>query len=182
VADHRQLAAAMDLRMRQLAEEGVARSAIIDRMTAYVVDLGKIWNSTTDDQLAALCREYPGFYTYATLMEEAATAERQKPARPYDDLPALPEALKQQLSLLLSSAAKLERDYQSVLNAAGPSAPTSWYLKLSQLHAQWQADVTRFSAAIQDANLPQPSCDILLPTLERMAQRIGELQARSQAS
>jgi hypothetical protein len=48
-------------------------------------------------------------------MEEVATAERQKPARPYDDLPALPEALKQQLSSLLSSAAKLERDYQSVL-------------------------------------------------------------------
>ena len=182
VADHRQLAAAMDLRMRQLTEEGVARSAIIDRMTAYVVDLGKIWNSTTDDQLAALCREYPGFYTYATLMEEAAAAERQKPARPCDDLPALPEALKQQLSSLLSSAAKLERDYQSVLDAAGPSAPTSWRLPLSQLHAQWQADVTRFKAAIQDANLPQPSRDMLLPILERMAQRIGELEARLQAS
>ena len=79
---HRQLAAAMDLRVRQLADEGVPRSAIIERMAGYVVDLGKIWNSTTDEQLAALCREYPGFHTYAELMEEAAEAERQKPARP----------------------------------------------------------------------------------------------------
>ena len=90
MTDHRQRAAAMDLRMRQLAEEGVPRSAIIARMTGYVVDLGTIWNATTDEQLAALCREYPGFHTYAELMEEAAEAERRKPARPYDDLPALP--------------------------------------------------------------------------------------------
>jgi hypothetical protein len=83
--DHRQRAAAMDLRMRQLADEGVPRSAIIDRMTAYVVDLGKIWNATTDDQLAALCDAYPGFHAYAVLMEEAAEAERRKPARPYDE-------------------------------------------------------------------------------------------------
>ena len=88
-------------------------------MTAYVVDLGKIWNSTTDDQLAALCREYPGFYTYADSDGRGRQAERQKPARPYDGLPALPEALKEQLSSLLSTAAKLERDYQSVLDAAG---------------------------------------------------------------
>jgi hypothetical protein len=53
--DHRQLAAAIDLRMRQLTDEGVPRSAILDRMTAYIVDLGKIWNATTDEQLAALC-------------------------------------------------------------------------------------------------------------------------------
>ena len=75
---HRQLAAAPDLRVRQLAEEGVPRSAIIERMTGYVVDLGKIWNATTDEQLAALCRAYPGFHSYAELMEEAAEAERQK--------------------------------------------------------------------------------------------------------
>jgi hypothetical protein len=80
--DHRQRAAAMDLRMRQLAEEGVPRSAIIDRMTGYVVDLGTIWNGTTDEQLAALCDAYPGFHAYAGLMEEAAEAEQRKPARP----------------------------------------------------------------------------------------------------
>ena len=182
VTDYRQLAAAMDLRMRQLAEEGVPRSAIIERMTGYVIDLGKIWNATTDEQLAALCRDYPGFHTYAELMEEAAEAERQKPARPYDDLPALPDALKEQLSSLLGTAAKLERDYQSVLDAAGTTAPTAWLLPTSKLHAQWQADLTRFRAAIQCASVPQKSRDMVLPALEHMAQQISKLEARVQGS
>ena len=182
VTDYRQLAAAMDLRVRQLVEEGVPRSALIERMTGYVVDLGKIWNSTTDEQLAALCREYPGFHTYAVLMEEAAEAERQKPARPYDGLPEFPDALKEQLSSLLSTAAKLERDYQSVLDAAGTAAPTSWLLPLSRSHAQWQADLTRFRAALQGASVLQKSRDMVLPALERMAQQIDKLEARVQAS
>jgi hypothetical protein len=66
-----------------------AASAIIERMTGYMPDLAKVWNSTTDEQLAALCCEYPGFHDYAVLMEEAAEAERRKPAKPYDDLPEL---------------------------------------------------------------------------------------------
>jgi len=180
--DHRQRAAAMDLRMRQLADEGVPRSAIIDRMTAYVVDLGKIWNATTDDQLAALCDAYPGFHAYAVLMEEAAEAERRKPARPYDDLSALPDALKEQLSSLLSTAARLERDYQFVLDAAGVSAPTSRLQPLSGLHAEWEADLTRFRAALQSAGVPPKARDMVLPTLERMARQIAGLKARVQAS
>ena len=179
--DYRQLAAAMDLRMRQLTEEGVPRSAIIDRMTAYVVDLGKIWNATTDDQLAALCDAYPGFHAYAVLMEEAAEAERRKPARPYDGLAELPDELKEQLSSLLSTAAKLERNYQSVLDAAGMSAPTSWLLPLSGLHDEWEADLTRFRAAIESADLSQTSRDMVLPVIERMAQQIDELEARVQS-
>ena len=182
MTDYRQRAAAMDLRVRQLAEEGVPRAAIIERMTGYVIDLGTIWNATTDEQLAALCREYPGFHTYAELMEEAAEAERQKPARPYDGLPALPDALKEQLSSLLATAAKLERDYQSVLNAAGTAAPTAWLLPTSRLRAQWQADLTRFKAALQSAGVPQKSCDMVLPALDRMAQQIGKLAASLQAS
>jgi hypothetical protein len=182
VSDHYQLAAAIDLRMRQLAEEGVPHSAIIERMTGYIADLGKIWNSTTDQQLAALCREHPGFHTYAALIEQAAEAERQKPARPYDGLPELPDALKEHLSLLLSTAAKLERDYQSVLDAAGTAAPASWLLPLGTLYTQWQADLTRFRAAIQCAGVPQQSREMVLPVLERMAQRIAELEARTHAS
>jgi hypothetical protein len=180
---HRQRAEAMDVRMRQLAEEGVPRSWIIDRMTGHVVDLGTIWNTTTDDELAALCREYPGFRAYAELMEEAAIAEKQKPERSYEGLPPLPAAVKESFSSLLGIAAKLERDYQSMFDALGAAAPDSWFLQpLSQLHAQWKTDLIHFRAAIQDAGIPQASCDIILPMLERMAQRIDKLQARGQAS
>jgi hypothetical protein len=157
-------AAAIDLRMRQLADEGVPRSAIIDRMTAYVVDLGKIWNATTDEQLAAL-------------MEEAAEAERRKLARPYDDLPELPDAVKARLASLLGTAAQLQRDYQSVRDAGGTSAPVSWPPPLSRLHAQWDADRTDLVAALQGASVPRKAQDIILPALARIARQIDQLNA-----
>jgi hypothetical protein len=94
----------------------------------------------------------------------------------------LPDALKEQLLSLLGAAAKLERDYQSVLDAAGTAAPTAWRLPLGRLHAQWQADLTRFRAAIQGADVPQKSRDMVLPVLDRMAQQIGKLAASVQAS
>ena len=180
-ADHRQRAAGIDLRMRQLAEEGVPQSAIIDRMTAYVPDLGIIWNTTSDEQLAALCHAYPGFHSYAALMEEAAEAERRKPARSYDDLPVLPDTLKQQLSSLLSTAAKLERDYQSMLETAGLSASIAWSQQVRDLHDQWEAGLTVFRTAIQNTSVPQKSRDTILPVLERLAQQVGGLKARIQA-
>ena len=83
----RNLAAAMDLRMRQLAEEGVPTQAIIGRITGHLVDLQKIWTSTTHKQLAILCAEYPGFHRFATLMEETTAVESQKSSRFYDGLP-----------------------------------------------------------------------------------------------
>lgn len=180
--DHRRLAAAMDLRMRQLSGEGVPHSAIVARMAPYVADLGKIWNATTDEQLAALCDAYPGFRAYAALMEEAAEAERRKPARPSDGLPELPDGLKQQLSSLLGTAAKLERDHQSVLDAAGTSAPVAWLPPLNILHAQWEADLTAFKSSLRDAGVSQASQDTVLPALEDMARVIDSLKARLPAS
>jgi hypothetical protein len=170
----------MDLRMRQLAEEGVATEAIIGRMTGHLVDLQKIWTSTTDEQLAMLCGEYPAFYQFAALMEEAAAAERQKSSRSYDDLPELPAAIKEQLAALLGTAARLERDYQSVLDAARAPVPPDWLAPIVKLHAQWTADFARFRDALKSAGVPRKSHDIILPVLDGMARRIGELEGRAQ--
>jgi hypothetical protein len=54
----------------------------------YVPDLHKIWVGTSDQQLMALSNEFPGFYRYALIMEEASEAERNKASRPYDGVPA----------------------------------------------------------------------------------------------
>ena len=178
MSEYRRLAAGMDLRMKQLAAEGVPVSTMIDRMAGHLPDLHRIWSSTTVDQLAMLCREDPGFHRYTTLMEEAAEAERRKPARPYDDLPELPDALKEHLLALLGTAAKLERDYQAVLDATSASAPTPWIRPLIELCTHWEADLSRFKAALQSAGVPQKSRDIILPELDRMAQRIVELEGR----
>jgi hypothetical protein len=45
----------------------------------YVPDLHKIWVGTSDQQLMALSNEFPGFYRYALIMEEASEAERNNP-------------------------------------------------------------------------------------------------------
>jgi hypothetical protein len=177
----RELAAAMDLRMRQLAEEGVPTNAIIGRMTGHLLDIQKIWTTTTDDQLATLCREYPGFYRYASLMEEAAIAESQKSSRSYDGQPELPAAIKEQLTALLGTAAKLERDYQSVLDAAGAPVPSELHAPIVTIHAQWTADLTRFKDALLAAGVPQTSRNTILPVLDVMARRIWELDGRARA-
>jgi hypothetical protein len=176
---YRELAAAMDLRMRQLAEQGVPTQAVIGRMAGHLVDLQKIWTTTTDEQLAMLCGEYPGFHQFAMLMEEGAAAEVQKSGRSYDGLPELPTALKEQLAALLGTAAKLERDYQSVLDAAGAPVPPDWLAPIIKLDAQWTADLVRFTDALRSTGVPQQSREIILPALEDMARRIGGLEERS---
>ena len=127
-----------------------------------------------------LCREYPGFYRYAALMEDAVEAEHQKPTRPYDDQPELPNALKEYLSALLSTSAKIERDYQAVLDAADAAAP-ALIEPLIELRADWEADLRRFKATLQPAGVPQKSREIILPALDRIARRIVELEGRIQA-
>jgi hypothetical protein len=176
----RRLAAEIDLRMRQLAEQEVPPSAVIERMGTYVIHLQKIWTSTSDDELAALCREYPGFHDYAVLMEDAAEAERRKPTRSYDGLPELPDGLKEQLLSLLSSAAKLERDYQSVLDAAGAPAPAAWLAPHSERYAAWAADLARFIATMQSSTIPQRSQDFVLHALHGIARRVFELKTRAE--
>jgi hypothetical protein len=52
----------------------------------YVPDLHKIWVGTSDQQLMALSNEFPGFYRYALIIEEASEAERNKASRPYDGM------------------------------------------------------------------------------------------------
>ena len=80
-------------------------------MMGYVPDLHQIWVGTADEQLIALSHEFPGFYRYALLMEEAFEAERNKISRPYDGMAPLSEPHQQRAARLLSTAATLERGY-----------------------------------------------------------------------
>jgi len=81
--EFRRQAAKIDQHMQQLSAQGVSEPyAIINRMMGYVPDLHNIWVGTSDDQLIALSNEFPGFYRYALIMEEASEAERNKTSRP----------------------------------------------------------------------------------------------------
>jgi hypothetical protein len=74
----------------------------------YVPDLHKIWVGTSDQQLMALSNEFPGFYRYAPIMEEASEAERNKASRPYDGMAGFSEEHKQRAAQLLVTAANVE--------------------------------------------------------------------------
>ena len=91
----RLLAATMDVRMRQLETEGVSGPEIVNRMAGHLQDLNRIWTSTSDEELQGLCLEFPGFFRYASIMEDAFEADRKNPASPYRDVQAFPEPLPQ---------------------------------------------------------------------------------------
>ena len=66
--EFRQLAARIDQQMQQLSVEGVSEApTVIHRMMGHVPALHRIWVGTSDQQLMALSREFPGFYRYARL-------------------------------------------------------------------------------------------------------------------
>lgn len=189
--EERRMAAAMDLRVRQLESTGIDDTALIDGMVGYLPDLQRLWTTTSDETLASLCQEYPGFYRYARLMEDAAEAQRKRSAsgsNPNSEIQELPESLKRAVSKLLVDAATIERGLQGVLDAShvrgapgGQSEPNAvWDLRrqvsaLATLYRQWTADLAQFTDDIRKSDAPQPSRVLLMTTFERMAESIDRL-------
>lgn len=179
--DFRRMAAAMDQRVRQLAANGVTSRDLLYRMVGHLPDLQQIWVGANDRQLSVLCQDYPGFYKYASLMEEASEAERANPGHAsYKDLPQLDEPLKGKLSALLTDAAMLERRYQILIDAR-PRKTNAQIDELSRLHRQWLADRERFIESLKEADLPKNVCEFAVPTLRQMADQISNLEKRVSA-
>lgn len=174
--DFRRMAAAMDQRARQLMAEGVKGPELIHRMVGHMPDLQRIWVGANDHQLAILCQEYAGFYEYASLMEEAAEAERANPGQSrYKDLPELDEKLKGKLSELLTDAAVLERQYQALIGA-GTRKGGVHIDELSRMHRQWLSKRERFIESLKEADLPKSVSEFVVPTLGQIADRISNLK------
>lgn len=172
----RKIAGTIDTRVRQLENSGVNGSELLHRMIGHLPDLQNIWVNTSDRQLATLCEDFPGFYTYASLMEEAAEAERANPVRPaYKDLPQLSDALKAQVAQLLTDAATLERGYQTLIDSRR-GKDTSQLNKLNELHRKWLADRKQFTDALKKQGLPKAASDYAEPIFSKMADRIDSLK------
>ncbi len=140
--EFRRLAAKIDHHMQQLSALGVsAAHAIINRMMGYVPDLHKIWVGTSDDQLIALSNEFPGFFRYALIMEEASETERNKASRPYDDMAEFSEQHKQLAAKLLATAATLEHGYQAFRGSGNLQVFQPQVEELGRLHRQWLSDL-----------------------------------------
>ncbi len=153
VNECRRLAARIDQHMQQLGAQGVNDpQAIIHRMMGYTPDLNQIWVGTSDAQLMALSREFPGFHRYALLMEEASEAERNKAAHPYDGLAEFSDEHKRQAAQLLVTAATLERGYQAFRASGNLPVFQRQVNELGRLHRQWLADLASFKACVGDAH------------------------------
>ena len=78
MTEFRGLATKIEQHMQQLAAKNINEPhLVIHHMMGYVLDLHKIWVGTSDEQLMVLSREFPNFYRYAFMMEEAAEAEAE---------------------------------------------------------------------------------------------------------
>ena len=94
--DYRRMAAKIDHHMRQLAAEGATEAhVILHRMMGYMPHLQKIWHGATDLEFRALSDEFPGFYRFAFIMEEAVEGERRKISPLYDGMQELSEPHKE---------------------------------------------------------------------------------------
>lgn len=175
VSEEERMAAAIDLRVRQLEAKGIGGAALLERMLGHVLDLQRIW-STSDESLAALCRQYPGLYRYGMLMEAAAEAESKKATTSYGHLPALPASVRATLAQLLTDGATLERGFQTVLDARGQ--PNQWVQieVLEDHHERWTRSLAGLPGALRSADVPDESRALLRRILEPMAKRIDQLQ------
>jgi hypothetical protein len=176
INEFRRLGSKIDQHMQRLAAEGITDApAIINRMMGYVPDLHKIWVETTDDQLIALSNEFPGFYRYAFIMEEASEAERNKPSRPYDGMAELPEPHKQMAAQLLTTAATLERGYQAFLGSGNLRVFEPQVNELHTRHQQWLADLESFESALHALGLEPKQLAYMNEVFGRLAERIKNL-------
>ncbi|MFZ1828595.1 MAG: transposase [Candidatus Competibacteraceae bacterium] len=174
--EFRRWAAKMDEHMQQLAAQGVNDApAIIHRMMGYVPDLHQIWIGTADDQLIALSHEFPGFYRYALIMEEAFEAERHKGSRPYDGMAPLSEPHKQRAAQLLATAATLERGYQAFLESGSAKVAQPQVHEMDKLHQQWLSDLESFKRALRAQGAEPRALAYVNEAFGHLAERIKQL-------
>lgn len=174
--EFRRLAAKIDQHMQQLCALGISEAhGIIDRMSGYVPELHKIWVGTSDQQLMALFQEFPGFYRYAHIMEEASEAERNKVSRPYDGLAELSEEHKQQAAQLLTTAATLERGFQAFRGSCNLQVFQPQVNELRRLYLQWQSDLDSFKNSLRAQGAEPKALAYVNEAFERLAERIKRL-------
>lgn len=113
-AEEHRIAAAIDQRVRQLEANGICGKALLEPMAGYTPDLHRLWNSTSDELLVALCHTYPGLYRYGGIFEQAWLAGEGKMT---PTPPTLPDSVKPAVLRLLSDGATLERELQTMLDA-----------------------------------------------------------------
>lgn len=174
--EFRRLAAKIDQHMQQLAAQSVNEPhAIINRMMGYIPELHKIWVGTSDDQLIALSNEFPHFYRYAFIMEEATEAERNKASRPYDGMAQCSDHHKEVGTQLLTMAATIEHGYQAFIGCGSLKVFQPQLNEMDKLHQQWLSELARFKTSLSDAGTEPKALAYVNEAYGRIAERLKKL-------
>ncbi len=172
--DASQIAAAINLRVRQLEGQGITGIALANHMIGHMRDLHMIYNTASDRTLRDLCRRFPGFERYARLMEgvsEQNQAMVVSGTHPYGDLPELPEPLKASLLHLMRAAADLEREFQTAVDRGrGGQAK-----RLSAMRQRWADDLRKLVHEFRSSDLPPRTQALVQQAVKAAAQRIERM-------
>lgn len=175
---NRQIAAGIDQRVRQLAGQNLSDSALVEQMVGYMAELQALWNSTTDEELDALCEKYPGFVRYATVMENLSEALRTGVGVPAHvrQQPRLPEHIKGPMQRLLTEGAALERRLQQRIDdSRGGLQMDDAVTDVDVLLREWSPAVSRFVREVQGSGLAAQAQEPILRAFKEMAASIGQL-------
>jgi hypothetical protein len=194
-AEVRGLAAEMDQRVGQITAQSpaIGDRALIEQMLGFLPALQRIWTATSDDTLATLCSEYPGFYRYAKAMEDAFETQRRHPGQhPLGaEIEELPDSVKPALFQVMTQGATLEREMQDLvdrfeqhampgahLDAAALGADVARARGVAELHQGWLASMDQLADKSHAAGVPLPSRQLLAKILGEMNIRIDKLNDR----
>ncbi len=172
------LAAAIDLRVRQLEANGVSDAALMEQMVGHILDLQWLWSTLSDEKLMYLCREHPGLYRYGMLMEAAADAESKKAKTDYGQLPELPDSIKATVAQLLTDGSTLEREFQTILDEQGRRDMWVAIEVMAGCHEHWVSRFVGLAEELRGSNVPKESIEMMKLIFEPMAQRINQLHSR----
>jgi hypothetical protein len=172
------IAAAIDLRVRQLEAKGITGGALLEQMVGHLPDFYWLWSAVSDEKLMFLCREYPALYRYGVLMEEAAEVESKKEKTSYGHLPPLPDSVIPIIVQLMTDGATIERELQTILDGQGQR---DMWLEIEIVdchHEHWVAQFAGLTNLLLTANVPRESQVMMMRIFEPMAQRINYLHAQ----
>ncbi len=185
----------MDQRVRQFTSSApsISDRALTEQMLGFLPGLQQIWTTTSDDTLANLCSEYPGFYRYAKAMEEAFEAQRKiRGANPKGaDIEELPDSVKPLVAQVLTQGAALERELQNLVDAfqrhvtlcvhtdtTALGADVAKARDVAHVHQQWIANLNRMTDEAHAAGVPQASRQLLAKILGEVNVRIDTLNTK----
>jgi len=172
--DASQIAAAINLRVRQLEAQGITGIALANHMIGHMQDLHRIYNTTAGRMLRDLCRCFPGFERYARLMEEVSEQNQAMVAagtHPYGDLPELPEPLKASLLHVMRGAAELERECQAAVDGGQDDQAE----RLTAMRRRWADDLRNLVHEFRSSDLPLRTQALVQQAVKAVAERIERM-------